>query len=79
MSLLHGRMPAILEPDAFAAWLDVGRVDAAAALALVKPAPEEALELVEIGSAVNRAANDDESLQKPLAAPIRASLREALF
>ena len=72
-------MPAILEPDAFAAWLDVGGVDAAKALALVKPAPEEALELVEVGPAVNRAANDDESLQKPVAAPIRAAASETLF
>ena len=76
---LHDRMPAILEPDVFAAWLDVDGVDAARALALVKPAPDEALELVEIGPAVNRAANDDESLQKPVAAPIRAGLSETPF
>ena len=76
---LHDRMPAILDPDAFAAWLDVGRVDPAEALALVKPAPEEALELVEVGPAVNRVANDDESLQRPVAAPIRAEFSETLF
>jgi len=79
ISRLHDRMPAILEPDAFAAWLDVDGVDAARALALVKPAPEEALELVEIGPAVNRVANDDESLQKPVAAPLRAAIGETLF
>jgi hypothetical protein len=45
----------------------------------VKPAPDEALELVEIGPAVNRAANDDESLQRPVGAPIRAAVRETLF
>ena len=77
--LLNDRMPAILEPDAFAAWLDVDGVGAARALALVEPAPEEALELVEIGAAVNRAANDDESLQKPVAAPIRAAASETLL
>jgi len=76
---LHDRMPAILEPDAFAAWLDVDGVDAARALALVKPAPDGALELVEIGPAVNRVANDDESLQKPVGASIRAAVRETLF
>ena len=76
---LHDRMPAILDPDAFAAWLDVARVDPSEALALVKPAPEEALELVEVGPAVNRVANDDESLQKPVAAPIRAEFSETLF
>jgi putative SOS response-associated peptidase YedK len=77
--LVHDRMPAILEPDAFAAWLDVDGVDAPCALALVGPAPEEALELVEIGPAVNRVAYDDASLQKPVAPPIRAGARETLF
>lgn len=63
VGLLHDRMPAILEPDVFASWLDVEGVDAARALALVEPAREEALELVQIGPAVNRAADDDASLQ----------------
>ena len=78
---LHDRMPAILAPAAFDAWLDVDGVEAAKALALAKPAPEEALELVEIGPAVNRAANDDASLQAPISAPIRAGaeVRETLL
>src|SRR5271166_5715027 len=71
-SLVHDRMPAILDPAEFAAWLDVDGVDAGKAVALLKPAPEQALELVEIGPAVNRVANDNESLQHPVAAPIRA-------
>ena len=77
--LVHDRMPAILEPAAFAAWLDVDGVDAARALALIGPAPEEALELVEIGPSVNRVANDDASLQKPVAPPIRAPMPQSLF
>ena len=72
VALLHDRMPAILEPEAIAAWLDVDDVGPAEALGLIKPAPETALELVEIGTAVNRAENDHEEVQKPLAAPIRA-------
>ncbi len=76
---LHDRMPAILEPGSFAAWLDVDGVDAGRALALLEPAPEETLELVEIGPAVNRVANDDASLQTPVAAPIRAAASETLF
>ena len=76
---VHDRMPAILEPGSFAAWLDVDGVDAGRALAFVKPAPEETLELVEIGPAVNRVANDDESLQRPVAAPIRAAASRTLF
>jgi putative SOS response-associated peptidase YedK len=79
LGLFHDRMPAIVEPDAFAAWLDVDGVDAAPALALIRPVREDALELIEIGPAVNRAANDDESVQKPIAPPIRTGVRETLF
>jgi len=79
VALLHDRMPAILAPRSFAAWLDSDAVGAAEALHLLQPAPEEALELVEIGTAVNRAANDHEDVQKPVAAPIRAGERVDLF
>lgn len=78
-ALVHDRMPAILEPGAFAAWLDVDGVDAARALALIRPVREDALELIEIGTAVNRAANDDASVQKPVAPPIRTVVCETLF
>ncbi len=73
---LHDRMPAIVAPEGFSAWLDCDRVDVAGALSLVKPAPEDALELVEIGTAVNRVANDAPELQRPLAEPIRAGEEE---
>ena len=42
-------MPAIIEPEVFSAWLDVDGVDADEALLLLRPAPEAALELVEVG------------------------------
>jgi len=74
MSQLHGRMPAILEREDFAAWLDVDGVDADAAARLLRPAPDSKLELIEIGPAVNRAACDDESLQSAVGAPIRAAV-----
>jgi putative SOS response-associated peptidase YedK len=70
---LHDRMPAILEPEDFAAWLDVDGVDAAQAAALLRPAPDSKLELVEVGPAVNRAANDDESLHNAVGEPIRSA------
>ncbi len=72
VGLLHDRMPAILEPETFSAWLDVDGVDSARALRLLKPAPEPGLELVEIGPSVNHFANDDARVQAPVAAPIRA-------
>jgi putative SOS response-associated peptidase YedK len=70
---LHHRMPAILEPEDFAAWLDVDGVDAEQATRLLRPAADSKLELIEIGPAVNRAANDDESLQMAIGEPIRAA------
>jgi putative SOS response-associated peptidase YedK len=66
IAALSERMPAILDPRDFAAWLDVDGVGAARAIELLKPAPEAALEFIEIGPAVNHAANDDEGVQKPL-------------
>lgn len=76
---LGDRMPAILEPAEFPAWLDVDGVSAAGALRLLRPAPEAALELVEVGSAVNRAGNEGPAVQAPVAAPIRAADADARF
>ncbi len=76
---LHDRMPAILSPRDFCAWLDVDGVDAARALLLLKPAPEPALELVEIGPSDNWVANDDPGVPAPLAEPIRAAWEATLF
>jgi putative SOS response-associated peptidase YedK len=72
-------MPAILEPGEFAPWLDVDGVEAARALALLMPASESALELIEVGPAVNHFANDDERVQRPVGAPIRAGAGELLI
>ncbi|RBP06432.1 putative SOS response-associated peptidase YedK [Roseiarcus fermentans] len=79
VGLVNDRAPAIVEPDAYSAWLDVDGVAAARALALLKPAPEPALELVEIGPLVNRVANDSAAVQTPVAAPIRAGGAARLF
>jgi len=78
VGLLHDRMPAILAPQSFSAWLDEDGMESAKAVALLKPAPEEALELIEIGPAVNHYANDDAGVQAPVAAPIRSLMRETL-
>ena len=73
MARLHDRMPAILDPEAFALWLDNDGVDPRTATALLQPAREAALELVPIGPAVNRAAADDAGVQTPIGEPIRAA------
>jgi putative SOS response-associated peptidase YedK len=73
MARVHDRMPAILSPDAFAMWLDNDGVEADIATALLRPAPEPALELIPIGPAVNRTANDDAAVQAPVGEAIRAA------
>ena len=73
MSSVHDRMPVILPREAFPLWLDSDRVEAATATALLRPAPEDALELIPIGTGVNRVANDDPSLQAPIGEVLRAT------
>ncbi|HZS65132.1 MAG TPA: SOS response-associated peptidase [Xanthobacteraceae bacterium] len=67
LAALHGRMPVILEPDAFDLWLDCDRVDAKTASALIAPAPDGSLEMYPVSTAVNRVANDAPPLIDPIA------------
>jgi putative SOS response-associated peptidase YedK len=63
------RMPAILAPEAFDLWLDCSALDALTAAAFLLPAPDDLLEVHEVSSAVNRAANDGPELIAPVTAP----------
>jgi putative SOS response-associated peptidase YedK len=65
---IHDRMPVIVPPDAFDFWLDCTNVDAMTAAALIAPSPAGLLEVYEVSSAVNHAANDSPALIEPLAA-----------
>jgi putative SOS response-associated peptidase YedK len=65
LSPLHDRMPVIVPPEAFDFWLDCDRVDAVTAAALIAPAAEDLLEMYEVSSAVNKAANDTPALIEP--------------
>ena len=64
---IHDRMPAIIEPRDFAAWLDCDEANASQAAALLKPAGEAVLEFFEIGSEINKATSAGPQLQEPLA------------
>jgi putative SOS response-associated peptidase YedK len=72
IAAFHDRMPAIVEARDFHFWLDNDGVEAFAAVALLRPAREDALELVEIGAGVNRVGNNDPQIQQPVGAPIKA-------
>jgi len=63
---LHDRMPAILSPCSYAAWLDPRQRDRAALTGLLLPAPEHDLICVRVGPRVNSPAEDDPGLIDPL-------------
>ena len=74
LSGVHDRMPVILSPDDIEAWLDV-RDERADVMRLVRPCPDDWLDVVPVSSRVNKVENDDpgllEPLDKPEAAPVR--------
>lgn len=69
MSAIHHRCPVILEQAQFEAWLDPSTTPDAAGL-LLKPPPDEALEMVRIGPLVNKVANDGPQVQAPWVEPV---------
>jgi putative SOS response-associated peptidase YedK len=66
LAKVHDRMPAVVPPEHFDAWLDVEKVDAETALALLGPAPEDFFEAFEVSTRVNKAENEGPELIKPL-------------
>jgi putative SOS response-associated peptidase YedK len=64
VAALHDRMPAILPPDQFDAWLDVRAVSAEEAQGLLVPAAEDALEIVEVSRRLNDPRNEGPELQE---------------
>ncbi len=65
LSWLHDRMPAILEPEVFASWLDGRAMPADEASGLLLPAADDLLEVIEIGNAINNPRNEGAALQTP--------------
>ncbi len=65
MRPIHDRMPAVVAPEHFDAWLDAEKVDAETAVALLRPAAEVFWEAHEISPRVNKVANDDVGILVP--------------
>lgn len=61
---IHDRMPALLPPEAFATWLDVKNVRDHEAARLLVPAPEDGIELLEVGPAINNPRNEGPNAQQ---------------
>lgn len=65
VAAIHDRMPAILEPRDFGAWLDPDVDDPARVAHLLRPVADDVLAFHEIGPAVGSVANDDAGIQNP--------------
>ncbi|WP_428644407.1 SOS response-associated peptidase [Roseibium sp.] len=66
MSAIHHRMPVILKPEAFDTWLDVANVERREAQKLLRPVEDDFLVAVPVSPRVNKVANDDPDVQRPI-------------
>lgn len=65
LASLHDRMPAILAPEDFDAWLDVRGFRAEMAAEMLRPAPDDLLEYVAVDPRLNDARNEGAELIVP--------------
>jgi len=63
-ALVHDRMPAILAPEAFEAWLDTRSGQSFLAEQLLRPAADELLEIVEVSPKLNSPRNEGPEVQE---------------
>lgn len=66
MSEIHHRMPVILKPESFDAWLDTPNVTAAEAKQMLLPIEDEYMVAIPISNRVNKVSNDDADLLTPV-------------
>ena len=75
---IHHRMPVILAPEAFAAWLDPA-TPGAQAQALLRPAPSAWFTAYRVSPKLNSPANDDPALIEPFEPSAEAGERPRLL
>jgi len=66
MSALHDRMPAIIAPEHFDAWLDCRPGTATDIVELLAPAPEDFLDIIEVSRALKNPRNEGPEVQEPV-------------
>lgn len=67
MAPVHNRMPVILDPSDYDAWLDRTQQDAATIQAFLKPFPAERMQLVPVSTLVNSPRNEKPECVVPVA------------
>ncbi|MHA1545853.1 MAG: SOS response-associated peptidase [Alphaproteobacteria bacterium] len=65
----HHRMPCLIAPEHYGAWLDTKAIDPRTAQEFLMPADDDLLSAHKVSTRVNRVANDSPDLQTPLAIP----------
>jgi len=73
---VHHRMPVMLTPETYDAWLDCDNIRAEEALSAISVLPDEQLETYALSPAVNRVANDGPDVVAPYTAPIDEIVEE---
>jgi putative SOS response-associated peptidase YedK len=68
MRPLHDRMPVILDPKDYAAWLDQTPTPKEELLALLRPFPSEAMQAVLVSTTVNSPRNQGPTCIEPMEA-----------
>ncbi len=67
MGEIHHRMPVILPPENYGAWLDPDFDEKEALTALLKPYPSDEMEAYAVSRRVNKPANNDPNVVEPAA------------
>jgi putative SOS response-associated peptidase YedK len=63
-SLVHNRMPVILNPDSYDLWLDPGMKDVALVSELLRPCDARLMRCYPVSTRVNNVVNDDEACSR---------------
>jgi putative SOS response-associated peptidase YedK len=67
MAKIHDRMPVIVRPDHYAAWLDPKLIDSPAIAPMLEPYPAEEMRAYPVSTRVNNARNEGPDLARPVA------------
>jgi putative SOS response-associated peptidase YedK len=65
-SVVHDRMPVILDPDSYDLWLDPGMTDMRVVSDLLQPYDAQLMRCYPVSTRINHVANDDEECSKPV-------------
>jgi putative SOS response-associated peptidase YedK len=63
---LHDRMPVVLLPEHYEAWLDTKTVTVEAAQEMLQPAPDDLLEAIEVDPKINDSRREEPGIQQPV-------------